>query len=158
MAVVLNIPAFPPWLCKDVGEVMAPSAVCTLWWRLAWPMPSGRKRHMTRFQCFVPWVFREGAKVCRFPIGYSATKVECSNLARVGHLSFYFGWSRESCSESEEDPHSLSWTHKPELKDSLVDMYKGTFQLYWVMLFSFLSCSALYFLPWFFMHYKLLVD
>ncbi|KAG5265574.1 hypothetical protein AALO_G00244000 [Alosa alosa] len=31
----------------------------------------------------------------------------------------------ESCSESEEEHHSLTWSHKTELKDSLVDMYRA---------------------------------
>lgn len=35
---------------------------------------------------------------------------------------------RESCSESEDD--QLSWMHKQELRDSLVDMYKGESELW----------------------------
>ncbi|XP_056112092.1 mirror-image polydactyly gene 1 protein [Rhinichthys klamathensis goyatoka] len=33
--------------------------------------------------------------------------------------------SWESCSESEEELHQLSWIHKQELKDSLFDMYRA---------------------------------
>lgn len=37
---------------------------------------------------------------------------------------------RESCSEGEEENHQMLWKLKQELKDSLVDMYKGIFELY----------------------------
>ncbi|XP_062864015.1 mirror-image polydactyly gene 1 protein [Trichomycterus rosablanca] len=52
-------------------------------------------------------------------------KIRFVNLNRSRNQPFIFWCQRESCSETEGELHPTAWKHKPELKDSLVDMYKA---------------------------------
>lgn len=54
----------------------------------------------------------------------------CSESGVCVILMSSFHRFRESCSEGEDGNHQMPWKLKQELKDSLVDMYKGIFDLY----------------------------